>query len=319
MIIGRPALAIEKHGPEDKVAVVNGSTITQENFNREMNAFRQRLLSEGRSLSDSQLLEMKKDILESLINTELLYQDAQRQGIKIDEADIDKELMTVKERFPNEVEFKNALSKMNLSEADLRSEIKRGLAVQHFVDKKFAQGIAISDKETKAYYDGHRDSFKEPERMRASHILIKFDSRGEKSQKAASRKKIEKVQQKLKKGEDFAALAKEFSEGPSAAKGGDLGYFTRGQMVKPFDDAAFALKPGEVSDIVETRFGYHLIKAVEKKPEGIIAYAEVKDRLQEHLKQKKVRDEVSSYIKELRGKAKIERFMDKNQHDELGK
>jgi len=143
----------------------------------------------------------------------------------------------------------------------------------------------------------------------ASHILIKVDSKADASKKAEARKKIEKIQKKVKKGEDFAALAKEFSEGPSGAKGGDLGYFKRGQMVKPFEDVAFALKPVEVSDIVETRFGYHLIKVIDKKPEKVIAFAEVKDKLQQYIKRQKIQGQVNQYIEELKGKAKIDRFL----------
>jgi peptidyl-prolyl cis-trans isomerase C len=123
--------------------------------------------------------------------------------------------------------------------------------------------------------------------VRASHILIKADPQADESQKAAARKKIKEIQNKLSKGEDFTALAREYSEGPSGTKGGDLGYFSRGQMVKPFEDAAFTSAPGQVSDIVETRLGYHLIKVTEKKPETIVAYADIKDQLQEYLKQKK--------------------------------
>jgi peptidyl-prolyl cis-trans isomerase C len=128
-------------------------------------------------------------------------------------------------------------------------------------------------------------------------------------QKAAARKKIESVQQKVKKGEDFATLAKTYSEGPSGPRGGDLGYFKRGQMVKPFEEAAFRLKPNETSEIVETQFGYHLIKVNDKKPAKTMTYAEVKDRLNEHLKKQKSDSEANAYIKTLRKDAKIEKFL----------
>jgi peptidyl-prolyl cis-trans isomerase C len=113
----------------------------------------------------------------------------------------------------------------------------------------------------------------------------------------------------LKDGGDFAALAKEYSEGPSNTRGGDLGFFRRGQMVKPFEDAAFAMEPNQVSDIIETRFGYHLIKVYEKKPESVLAYAEVKDKLTQHLKQQKIDKEAVQYINQLKKDAKIEKFL----------
>jgi peptidyl-prolyl cis-trans isomerase C len=182
------------------------------------------------------------------------------------------------------------------------------MAIKEFIDKQFAQKITIPDKESKAYYESNPDLFKEPEQVQASHILIKVDSKTDDAQKAEARNKIEKIQKRLQKGEDFAALAKEFSQCPSNAKGGDLGYFRRGQMVPPFEQAAFGLKPGTISDIVETNFGYHLIKVIDKKSESTIPYNDVKERLEQNLKQKKIQKEITSYVEKLKAKARVERF-----------
>ena len=303
------ASASEKQASDGKAAVVNGTVITQEDLDRELGVVQQRLLSDGKVLNESQVLETKKRVLEGLINVELLHQEAQMQGPKVSDEAINKQLDTVKSRFPSEDEFKSSLTKMNLNEAELITQIKRALTVQQFIDKKFVQTVTVSDKETRAYYDANQAAFKQPEQVKASHILIKVGPKADEPQKAAARKKIEEIQQKVQKGEDFAVLAKEFSEGPSSTKGGDLGYFRKGQMMKPFEEAAFALKPGEVSDIVETSFGYHLIKLVDKKPESTIAYEDIKDRVQAYLKQKNVGEQVELYVADLRGKAKIEQFL----------
>ncbi|HUT72296.1 MAG TPA: peptidylprolyl isomerase [Desulfatiglandales bacterium] len=113
----------------------------------------------------------------------------------------------------------------------------------------------------------------------------------------------------MNKGEDFAALAREFSQCPSGSRGGDLGYLGRRQLVKPPEEVAFALPPGQVSDIVETAFGYHLITVIEKRPETLIGYEEIKVKLQEYLKQQQVEKQVDLYIEELKGKANVERFL----------
>jgi peptidyl-prolyl cis-trans isomerase C len=294
---------------QNKVAVVNASVITQEDFDNEMSRIQRQLLSMGKPPTDSQLSAIRKQVLENLINVELLYQQSQKEGIKVDEAAINQQLSTLKGRFTSEAEFTAALGKMNMSEAALKSRLKREMAIQQFIEKEFAQKVTVSEEEIKAYYDGHPDSFKQPEQVQASHILIKVDPQMDESQKAEARKKLEGVKQKLQKGEDFVSLAKEFSQCPSSSKGGDLGYFRRGQMVKPFEEAAFALKPGEVSDIVETRFGYHLIKVIDKKPETTIAYHLVKDRLEHHLKEKKVQEEAGLYAEKLKENAKVERFL----------
>jgi peptidyl-prolyl cis-trans isomerase C len=307
--ISSHASASESKSPDGKAAIVNSTVITQADLDREVGVFQQRLMSQGKVLNESQLLETKKRVLEGLINVELLFQEAQMQGTKVSDEAINKQLGNVKSRFPNEDEFKKSLNKMNLTESLLISHIKRALIVQQFIDEKYAQNVTVSEKETRAYYDANPSAFKQPEQVKASHILIKVGPQANETQKADARKRMEQVQQRVKKGEDFASLAKEVSEGPSGARGGDLGYFRRGQMMKPFEEAAFALKPGEVSDIVETSFGYHLIKLFDKKPEGTIAYEKINDKIQTYLKQKKVREQVDLYVAELRGKAKVEQFL----------
>jgi peptidyl-prolyl cis-trans isomerase C len=169
--------------------------------------------------------------------------------------------------------------------------------------------VQITDEEGKTFYDTNPQLFQQPERVKASHILIKVDEGAAEEKKTEARKKIKEIQEKVQKGEDFAELAKTYSEGPSASRGGDLNFFARGQMVKPFEDVAFSLKPNETSDIVETKFGYHLIKVVDKQPAKKIAYADVKDRINKHLKDQKLRTERQLYFDKLKKGAKIEKFL----------
>jgi peptidyl-prolyl cis-trans isomerase C len=269
----------EKPQAGGKVAVVNGTVISQ------------------------------KRVLDNMINRELLYQESKKEGFKVPEAKVTEQFDTLKKRFPSEEELKKVLKERDLTEADIKSQIERGLAIQELVDSKFEGKVKISDKETKAYYDSHQEMFKQPEQVRASHILIKAGSGEDEAKKAEAHKKIEEIQKKLKNGEDFSELAKKYSEGPSKDKGGDLGYFGRGQMVKPFEDAAFGLKEGEVSGIVESPFGYHLIKSTGKKPASTVPYEAVKGKLQDYLKQEKVQKDVAQYVEELRKKGKVEVLM----------
>ncbi len=309
LLLASPTLlAGQKEPSKDTVAVVNGVEISRADFDAEISRARQQFARLGQPISSARLSEIKKDVLENLIGRELLYQTSQKHGIKVDEAAINNQLAMLKKRFPSEAEFNKVLSKNNLSEAAIRAQLERNMAIKEFIDKQFVQKVTISDKESKAYYESNPEYFKQPEQVQASHILIKIDSEADESQKAQARKKIEKIQKRLQKGEDFAALAKEFSQCPSNAKGGDLGYFQRGQMVPPFEQVAFALKPGAVSDIVETKFGYHLIKVIDKKAETTIPYKDVKDKLEQHLKREKIQKEVTLYVEKLKEKAKVERF-----------
>ena len=298
----------ESDSSQGKVAVVNGSVITRADFDREMTRAKGRLSSTGAPVAQAQLSQLEEEVFRQLIARELLYQASQSNGIKVNEAAINEQLAMLKKGFPGEAEFKKTLSQMNLSEGDVKFQFERDMAIQEFIDKQFVQKITVSDKEVRAYYDSNPLFFKQAEQVRASHILVSVDPKKDPSQKVESRKKIEVIQQKLQEGGDFSALAKEYSQCPSGRKGGDLGYFQRGEMVEPFEQAVFALGPGEVSDIVETKFGYHLIRLDNKKPESVIPFEGIKDRIGRYLKQKKAEKDIVSYVQNLEEKAKIERF-----------
>ena len=309
MLVSVLAWAAEKNAPGDNVAVVNGVTISKDTYDRELDFFVKRAAPGGQQIPDVQMAQMKNQVLESLIDRELLFQESKKKGIQVKSEAVSNELQKIQQRYPNKEEFKKLLNNMGLTESDVQAQIERGMAIQELIDKEVTEKIEVSDEETKSFYDKNPQLFKQPEQVKASHILIKVQADAPDDQKAAARKKIESVQQKVKKGEDFATLAKTYSEGPSGPRGGDLGYFKRGQMVKPFEEAAFRLKPNETSEIVETQFGYHLIKVNDKKPAKTMTYAEVKDRLNEHLKKQKSDSEANAYIKTLRKDAKIEKFL----------
>jgi len=290
---------------KEGVATVNGVTISRRSFDRAFAQVQRRFAQSGKKLTGKELANVKKNIVETLIDRELLYQESQKDGIKVSKAKVDQQIASLKKQFPQKGAFEKALKTVNLTEKELRDQIKQQLAVREMIDTKLAPKIKISDKEVRAFYDSHADIFKRPEEVRASHILIKVPSDADKKAVAAAKKKIEAARKRLKNGEDFAKVAKEVSEGPTAKRGGDLGYFKRGQMVKPFEDAAFGMKVGQVSGIVRTRFGFHLIKVTGKKPASMVAYAKVQNKIRDYLKQKKIQEEVQTMLKNLRKKAHI--------------
>ncbi|GBC59506.1 hypothetical protein DENIS_0445 [Desulfonema ishimotonii] len=304
-----PGWAEKKPAAEGNIALVNGKAITQSAFDQEMGPVLQRMKMTGKPVADDQLAEVRKKTLENMIDRELLYQDSSQKGITVDDAAVDKQLASFKARFPEEAQFKQALEKMNLTEDIIKKQIREQLTIQELVDTQIIPKIKTSDADIRKYYDEHPDFFKQSEQVKASHILIKLDANADEAQKAEARKKIEDIQKKLKEGGDFAALAKEASDCPSGKSGGDLGSFGRGQMVRPFEEAAFAAKPGEITDIVETRFGYHLIRVDEKKPATTIAFEEARPKIEGVLKREGVRKGMSEYIDALKKKAKIERFL----------
>ena len=309
ILVSAVGFAADKKAPGDRVAVVNGTIITQAEFDRVLGYELRRAAQSGQQIPGAQMAKVENSILDSLIVGELLFQESKKKGIQVKPETVTEQLMTIKQRFPSEAEFKKALEANNMTESKISADIKRDMAIQQLLDKEVDQKVKITDEESKTFYDKNLQLFQQPERVKASHILIKVDEGAPEEKKAEARKKIKEIQQKVQNGEDFAALAKTYSEGPSGPKGGDLGSFGRGQMVKPFEDAAFSLKPNETSDIVETKFGYHLIKVVEKQPAKKIAYADAKDRINKRLKDQKLRTERQLYFDKLKKDAKIEKFL----------
>ena len=303
-----PALAEEaSKSAEGKVATVNGIDISRKDYDREVNLYKDRLARSGRPMDQEQIKVISGQILDRMIETELLYQESRKQGVQIESTEIEAQFSDIKQRFSSEQEFASAIGKMEMTEAGIRAQIERGLAINELVKTRIADNIKISEEETRTFYDSHPELFKQPEQVKASHILVKVEADADAEKKTAAKKKIDQIQDRVKKGEDFATLARENSEGPSATKGGDLGYFERGKMVKPFEEAAFALEVNQVSDVVQTSFGYHLIKVFDKKPAQTMAYAEVKPKLVDHLKQQKLKLEVDTYLEDLKKNAKIEK------------
>jgi peptidyl-prolyl cis-trans isomerase C len=304
--------AEQKTSTAGKAAIVNGVVIQEEEVNRGLLYHQQRLLATtGQVIKPEMMTEARKMILENLINRELLYQQSQKKRIVIDDAQVNEQLDRLKKQYPTEQAFKDSLAEDHLSEAALKSHIKMTLAVQQFVEKEFAGKVDVSEGEAKAFYDENPEYFTEPEAIRVSQILIKVDPKSEPAKKEEARKKLEDIQKRVKKGEDFAVLAKDFSQDASAAQGGDLGIISRGRMPQALDEAAFSLKPGEVSSVVETNLGFHLIKVHEKIPEKGVPFKEVEEKIRQHLANQKLKQRVDDYLNEVKKTAKIERISTK--------
>jgi peptidyl-prolyl cis-trans isomerase C len=291
------------------VAVVNGKEISRASFERELAEAEKRIKQTGQSYDDKAMRKVSSDVLENLINNELLYQESVRKGYKANDLKAEIQLQRIKEQFGTEEQFLNTLKERGYTEKSLYEHIGRMIAIEDYIDSEIARKITISEEDARDYYNDNPDTFVQPEQVRASHILILVDDKTDDKKKKEAMKKIKEIQRKLKKGEEFDALAKEYSQGPSSERGGDLGYFSRGQMVKPFEESAFALEPGEVSDIVETQFGYHLIKLTDKKPERKIPFSEVKEDIVKYLVDMKIFGQVKVLIEKLREEAAIERLV----------
>ncbi len=218
-----------------------------------------------------------RDILNSMIENKIILKYANDNDFKVDDLKVkelaNQQIKKMESQFKDEEEFENELKKeTGLTLSELRNfyieSIKEEKLKQQVMDKVIKSKVNVTEAEISEYYKEHKDEFpKKPEADRIVMLVRKIEP-GEKTVKEKL-KKIKKIKELIESGESFEELAKKYSEGPSASNGGDLGFFEKGMMVKPFEDAAFKLKKGEVSDIVRTRFGFHIIKMIDKDGEKI--------------------------------------------------
>jgi len=245
------------------------------------------------SLDQSAIVSFKKNILDQLIDYELIYQQAQKEKVKISNDEINLEIDKIKDNFSSPEEFDEALKANNITLVRLKEDIKRQLMINSILEETRNQ-VSVSDEELLEYYNENKESFLEPEQVHARHILVETEE------------EANNLLLQLKEGlTDFAELAKEKSIGPSAPSGGDLGFFAIGQMVKEFEDAAFSLEPGEISGVVQTQFGYHIIKCEEKKEEYSPTFEEAKERISNLLKSQRENEAITALISKLKEEANI--------------
>ena len=230
---------------------MNGKEITR----AELNQAKKIILANKPGLQIPPLLqkEFEMQALNQLISSELLFQASQKLEIKDLDKQAEDKLAEIKKRFPDPKDYARELQKIGVDEKGLLESTRRDLAIAYFVNTKIAPEIKVSEEEIKKFYDQNPDKFRQEEQVRASHILIGVDNKAGIEEKKAAREKAEKLHKELVNGADFAKLAKDNSTCPSSKQGGDLGYFGKGKMVPQFEQAAFALQPGGLSDVVETR------------------------------------------------------------------
>ena len=249
-----------------------------------------------------------RQALQQAIIREVLFQEAVNRKIQADDAAIEAAYNEARVRYKDDKDWAALLAGQGMDPQSYRAELRVNHTIQKLLtqvaDKTDAQ---VTEQEARAFYDTHPALFDTGERVRASHILVRVPQSAQAAQKEQLRKKAEGLLAKVRAGSDFAALARQSSEDPgSAAKGGDLGVFGRGAMVPPFDQAAFSLKPGEVSNIVETQFGFHIIKVTEKQAPQKVEFGAIKDRLKMDMAQQKRQQAQQTFLNGLRAKAKIE-------------
>jgi len=249
--------------------------------------------------------QIKDQVLEKMIVEHLLDGKVKELNINVTKDDvierITEELSSQSPPISLE-EYKQMLAQNGRNFDDTVQENLKGLTYEKVLDAAGADKVSATDSDAKKFYDENPKQFQRPEEVRASHILIQPDPNQTKEQAKA---KMEEILAEIKAGGNFEELAKANSECPSAPNGGDLEYFPRGKMTQSFEDVAFELEVGQISDVVETEYGYHIIKVTDHRKEGAIPFEEVKEKVLEYLVNQKKNEFAQKYIKELKAEAKI--------------
>jgi peptidyl-prolyl cis-trans isomerase C len=246
-------------------------------------------------------------VLDQIIGYTVLLQESRAQNVAVPDSEVDARIAEIRGQFPSEEAFTQTLTARKLTLDQVKSDVRRDMTITKLIDGEIASKIAVTPEQVNDFYAKNPDQFTQGESVRASHILISVPKGADAAAKAQARAKAEQVLKDVKAGQDFAALAKQHSADPgSAANGGDLGFFQQGQMVGPFNDAAFTLAPGTTSDLVETDFGFHIIKVIEKKAGRTVPLEEVKPQVEQYLERLNRQQQTDAFVNGLKAKGKIE-------------
>jgi peptidyl-prolyl cis-trans isomerase C len=288
------------------VAKVNGSDISRANFDRQMERTRSRFQRAGRQIAPALETRLKENLIRKMVEEELIAQKAKAEGVTVTAEELTAKVAEHKGRFGSDKAFQSFLERTNQSDADVKEDLEKNL----LRDKLFAKMLSSSEPteaDAKKYYEENLEKYKQKEQIKAAHILFKVEKETTEKDKKAKLAEAKKVLAEAKKsGVDFGELAKQYSEGPTKERAGDLGTFSRGRMVKPFEDAAFAAKAGDVIGPVETQFGFHVIKVFEKTAEAQRTFDEVKDSILTSLKARQKSKATRELLDTLKTTAKVE-------------
>ncbi len=294
------------------VARVNGVEIKKDELLRQGDEMRMRMMQATRGQGMPPLdAGFYHQILDGMVAQTLILQDAKKQGITVSDQEVATQIDTIKKQFPDAATFQKALASQGMTEKALQDNMREQALIQKYVTTKVLSTVTVDDAAARQFYDQNKEKMQRPERVHLRHILIKVAPNATADDKAKAKAKIDDLLKRAQGGEDFAKLAAENSEDPgSKVQGGDLSWVVPGQMVPAFDKAGFALtKPNEISPVVETQFGYHIIQLLERQPASAVPFEEAKGRITQMLKQQQAGQKVQAYVEQLKKQAKVEMFI----------
>lgn len=286
---------------DDEVVVrVNSQPVT----GRDLRVFA--LIYQPGSADSLRTAGFNRKLLDGFIDRVLLEQEVRAAGITVTDSLVEEFVSRYTQALGGPEGLRRRVLDAGVTRDEVRETIRRDLGVRRFIETVVAAEVDVSEDDARAWFEANRDRLAVEDSVRARHIILRRHDRDTDADRAARREKLEGIRRRALAGEDFAELARRYSEGPSAASGGDLGYFARRDMVPAFAEVAFSLEPGTISDIVETPFGLHLIRVEDHKKASPIRFEDVRDRIVQGLHDQRLKDVLGKHLKRNREAAIIE-------------
>jgi len=291
-------------GGGEVIVIVDGEGLTKPEFDWRMADTLRAMQQRGQAVPEEAMSKVREQILQRMIDQQLIYERGKRLEMVASEDEVEKAWQARASGYANEEALAAELAAQGMEVAAYREILEREIVINQTIELQM-KDIRVDDAQLKQVYDQYKDRFDNaPEEIRAAHILLMV---AEGADDTAVLQAIEGIRKRAIAGEDFGDLAAAHSQEPGAEqRRGDLGYFTTGQMVKPFEEAAFALKNGEISQPVRTRFGYHLIKVMDRLPAGKRSFAQAKPSLSRMMLEQMKQQRFMSFLNEVRATANIE-------------
>jgi peptidyl-prolyl cis-trans isomerase C len=288
------------------IARVNGEEIGRAEFEQTVKNVE---LRAGRPVPAGQRDQVFRGVLDDMIAMRLLKQEVLRRQLTATEAELAAAVKQLRQQFPSEEAFSQALKAQKMTLDQLRGETRTQLLVSKMLDKEIGSQVAVKPADISAFYEKNPERFQQPETVHASHVLITVPQGADAATKAAARAKAEDVLKQARAGADFAKLARTYSNDASAPRGGDLGFVPKGQMVPTFEAAAFALAANQISDVVETPFGFHVIKVLEKRTAQSVPFGQAAPQIEQYLRQEQQQAKTRAFVQQLRAKGNVQVFI----------
>ena len=287
------------------VATVNGVVLTEADLAEEIKKILPTETSFHSGVNPERMKTIRAKARSALIDMELQYQDALAKGQKLSDAELDAEIDKLKERFRAKGSFEKLIASAGFTEASFRRFVERKILADRFKTQVVDQKAQVTDAQVKEFYETNKARYFKPAEFRASQILLKVDPASTEEEKAKVREKAEVILKKLRAGADFAEMAEKESNDRSSLNGGDIGSFHAGETVAEFEAALKTLKVGELSELVETLYGYHIIKLTDRREPRQLTYEEMREKIKAQLTNQEKDRLFKQWMDELRTKAKI--------------